>query len=213
MVYPDAKHDKSLELGNLYEDIIGYLMFYLYGIKIHFYRTKEEQFTIGESEEGLEVKLDLWCMKSRRLSIETGEKTSLSQREFIPSGIMRQDNTKLYAQGDFTRCWVFFKKNLVSYFNKNHPQIIKNNPKTIQKFYISISEAMRISWHSFDIHPFVCAYGMADIKSPQWDNCLLCHYYKNEHCYSTGAELQKRFEKLSFKEETNGRKNNLHKHR
>lgn len=189
MTYPDSKHPDPLRLGELYQELIGHLLQKLYGLKVHFYHTREEQYTLGESAEGIEVKLDNWCTKTRRLSIEVGEKSRADLPQFTPSGIMRQDNTKWYAQGNMTRCWLFLKRDLQSFFKTRRPTVVDDDPKTIQKFYLSLSQADEIAERSFQVSPYVCDYGVPPV--PKWDNCLPCPLYKDGHCKSRGAAIHR----------------------
>ena len=80
------------------------------------------------------------------MSIEVAEKTKAEQENFVPSGILRVDNTKYYLQGDDNYFWCFLKKTLQKYYEENKPQTIDNNPPTIRKFYISIEEADKLAW-------------------------------------------------------------------
>lgn len=187
MTYPNSKHSDPLRLGDLYQDLIGRLLQKLYGVNVHFYGTQEDQYSIGESVEGIEVKFDNWCTKTRRLSIEVGEKTRANLARFSPSGIMRKDNTVWYAQGNMVRCWVFLKGDLQSFFKTRRPAIVANDPKTIQKFYLHLLEADKIAKYSFSVSPYVCDYDIPPV--PNWENCLPCPLYKDEHCLSQGAAI------------------------
>lgn len=196
MVYPNSKHLDSLQLGQLYQAFIQYLLLKRYGVKVHFYRTKEDQYNIGESIEGIEVKFDDWCTKTGRLSIEVGEKTRANLAAFTPSGIMRKDNTILYAQGNMMRCWIFPKRDLQLFFKTRRPTIIDDDPKTIQKFYLYLPDAAKIAKCSFQVSPYVCDYGTP--PTPDWTNCLPCPLYKDGHCLSRGATI---YQKIHLDEE------------
>lgn len=189
MTYPNSKHLDPLSLGELYQDLIKHLLLKMYGIKVHFYHTKEAQYNIGESIEGIEVKLDNLCTKTHRLSIETGEKTQANLASFTPSGIMRKDNTIWYAQGSMTHCWIFLKRDLQLFFKTRRPTIIDNDPKTIQKFYLYLSEADKLAKYSFGVGFYVCDYGTPPM--PNWTNCLPCPLYRDGHCLSHGAAICK----------------------
>lgn len=143
-MYRDSKLENPLEVGEKYQDRVARVVLEKYGYEIHFYKSKHDQYTIGESVEGFEVKYDSWIGKSQRLSIEVGEKTRKSLEAFTKSGIFRDDNTKWYCQGDDNFCWIFSKKKLRAYFCDNNPNVIDNNPPTIQKFYIDVATADRL---------------------------------------------------------------------
>lgn len=189
MTYPNSKHLDSLALGELYQELIKLLLLKRCGVKVHFYHTKEEQYDIGESVEGIEVKFDDWCTRTHRLSIEVGEKTRANLTKFTPSGIMREDNTIWYAQGNMTHCWVFIKRDLRLLFKTRRPTIVDDDPKTIQKFYLYLSEADKIAKYAFSVSPYVCDYGTLPIFA--WVNCEPCPLYSDGHCHSQGAAIHK----------------------
>ena len=49
------------------------------------------------------------------LFVEYQEKTNVSNINFVPSGIMREDNTWLYLIGDYEQAFIFMKKALRAY--------------------------------------------------------------------------------------------------
>ena len=144
-MYPDSVVPDSLALGEAYQEFVAKELWEQRGVGIHFYRTRREQYEIGESEEGYEVKLDARCRDTRRLSIEVAEKSSLHRREFTPSGIMRRDNTVYYVQGHWEKFWVFLKMELVGWYEEHRPPIAKLHPPTIAKFYLPISVADEVA--------------------------------------------------------------------
>jgi hypothetical protein len=152
--YPDSKHENSLAIGEKYQDVIAKRLKALFGIEIHYYTTKEDQYKKGESIEGWEIKYDSWIGTSNRLSIEIGEKTRRELKEFTASGIFRVDNTFVYVQGDDNTAWIFFKADLLRYFIKKYPvPIIEDKPPTIQKFYIGIEVADRLAIKKIKVKP------------------------------------------------------------
>lgn len=144
-MYSDSKHRNPLAIGEAYQEKVARVIYQRYGYKIHYYRTKEAQYSIGESVEGFEIKYDSWIGKSNRMSIEVGEKTRAGLSKFTKSGILREDNTKWYCQGDNNTCWIFSKKKLQEYYRTQQPRIIDNNPPTIQKFYIDLNTADKLA--------------------------------------------------------------------
>ena len=83
------------------------------------YHTTEEQYDIGENRLGLEIKYDSRCTDMKHLWIETAEKSNWRNEKWIPSGIHRDDNSWLYAQGNWQKIWIFLKTDLL--------EIEKNN--------------------------------------------------------------------------------------
>lgn len=139
--YPDSKHADALAVGENYQDFVASVLRDRLGIVLHFLCTRQEQYDIGETKEGYEIKLDQWCTTTGRLSIEVGEKTRVDLPIFTPSGIMRNDNTVFYVQGNRARIWVFRKALLQHIYQVGGYPIIANRPPTIQKFYLPLARA------------------------------------------------------------------------
>jgi len=193
MAYHDSKHHDPLAMGMAYQGIIRYLMKKVYNRDITFYQNKEQQYNIGESVEGVEVKYDSYCTRTRRLSIEVGEKSRISVPVFTPRGIMRVDNATSYIQGNLTRAWIFDKQKLRKYYSKMKPSLIAYDPPTIKKFYLYLGEADKIAESTLRVSPFLCEYIFKD-EVPKWGNCIPCPLFKNGHCFSEGARLYKEAE-------------------
>lgn len=87
-------------------------------IIIQAYCSKKYQRSHGESASGIEIKHDRRIngedgnKPTRNIYIETSEKPYPEYSEFIPSGILRNDNTWLYLVGDYTEAFLFSKKML-----------------------------------------------------------------------------------------------------
>jgi hypothetical protein len=136
--YPDAKHENSLEIGHQYQDFVMDELI-KYGILLQCYSSKKYQYDKGESLAGIEVKYDDWCTRSNRLSIEVQEKADILKPEWTDSGILRQDNTWLYVQGDYNIIYVFAKRFLVNYFHahvKHKGLVPEEKHGTIKTFYL-----------------------------------------------------------------------------
>lgn len=186
MTYPDSKHLDPLRMGELYQEIIRVILSRRLRFDLHFHEGQEQQYTLGESEEGVEIKLDAWCGRTGRLSIEVAEKTRAAQARFVPSGIMRQDNSLWYVQGDLKHCWVFKREALRAFFRDTRPAVIEDDPSTIRKFYLPVGEANRLASDHFGLLPFVCEYGEA--PGPGWKNCEPCLLFRDGRCQSAGAK-------------------------
>lgn len=153
--YPDEKRVGSFEEGLKYQEFIKRHLF----LRIDYYISKEEQYRIGESVQGIEVKYDSWISKSNRLSIEVAEKTRASQADWIPSGIYRPDNTALYVQGDYHQFFVFHKSVLCNLHTATTPYPSHHNPRryeehetpTIRAFYLLLKDAHRHSLYHIRI--------------------------------------------------------------
>lgn len=150
-MYPDSKHSNPLKIGEAYQDKVAEVIKKRYGYKIHYYKTKKEQYELGESVEGFEIKYDGWISKSKRMSIEIAERTRKDLQDFTESGIFRKDNTKWYCQGDDKTLWIFSKKKLQEYYRNRCPMVIDDRPPTIKKFYISLETADKLAVRKIEL--------------------------------------------------------------
>lgn len=91
--------------GLKYQEFIAWL----FGIVN--YHTKAEQYNIGENPIGMEIKLDARCTDKNHFWIECYERTNIKYN-WTPSGIWRDDNSILYAQGNWHLIARFNKKDL-----------------------------------------------------------------------------------------------------
>ena len=75
-----------------------------WGYTITPYETKWEQYHIGESVEGIEVKRETYMASTDCIFIEYAEVGHRSG-EWIDSGVFRWDNTTVYLIGDYERAF------------------------------------------------------------------------------------------------------------
>ncbi len=149
MNYPDAQDKDSLEVGATFQDFVSRELAH-FGIPITYYVSRRYQQNIGESVQGIEIKLDRLCTKTGRLSIETAEKTKALNDDWIPSGIYRNDNTWLYVQGN-SEILYLFAKNVLIQLHKMGKYATHEEP-TIQAFFLPLADAD--IWCAKKIKPF-----------------------------------------------------------
>lgn len=82
---------------------------------IGLYYGRDEQYN-GESEAGIEIKFDKKCVETGNLFIETAERLS-KEMEFVPSGIFKDDNTKIIAIGNYEFIYFIRKSDLINIYN------------------------------------------------------------------------------------------------
>jgi len=145
--YPDAKQKDSFNDGKKYELFVATEFYRVHHIPIQLYRTREEQYQIGESRQGIEIKEDSRCTETGRLSIEIAEKTRKEQIDWIASGIYRNDNSWLYAQGNRQIIFIF-GKNILQLLHKSgrygeHEAPPPPQKPTVRAFYLSIQDAKK----------------------------------------------------------------------
>jgi len=106
----------------------------------------------GENRQGWEVKYDYRCFSrnpngdgTNRLSIELREKSERGNARWIEGGILRNDNTWMYVQGNYEIIFVFAKNWLRRvYEEKITAEDITTFNGTVQRFYLPIDpDALR----------------------------------------------------------------------
>jgi len=96
-----------LEKGLKFQDHVTEL-FYRDGLPLVTFASKDKQLR-GENMAGIEIKFDDNLKKTGNLYIETME-CRVAGSEMVKSGIYRNDNSWLYAIGDYDTLFVFAKK-------------------------------------------------------------------------------------------------------
>jgi hypothetical protein len=145
--YPDAPSGDSFEQGMIFQDFVADVLF-SYGIAITAYSSRKYQYQYGENKQGIEIKLDTLWQTTGRLSIETGERTSVN-KSWVASGIYRDDNSWLYVQGNESGFFVFSRK-LLQQLHRTNRYKNKEEP-TVRAFYLPEQDAERyaaIVWRS-----------------------------------------------------------------
>lgn len=112
----EYNYAKLLQDGKDYEEFVVKTMLAKRNIKLDIFRTLEQQFYVGESAQGYEIKLDRNFRKTGNLYLEVGEKKP-SADVYIDSGILRKDNTVYYLIGDYSEIFILSKRQLRSLFH------------------------------------------------------------------------------------------------
>lgn len=111
-------YKECLEKGLEYQDFITTLLLKEVGITLSTLGSKKYQYNIGENLQGIEIKFDDMYRKTRNLYIEVKEKSNPNNKNYVDSGIFRNDNTWLYIIGDYNEVFVFGKKILKLIYQK-----------------------------------------------------------------------------------------------
>lgn len=138
--YPDAKRPDMLGEGIEYQDFVCAELAKRH-IVLQNLTSKKYQYEIGENLQGFEIKLDRRCTDTERLSIEIAEKSAAANRDYIPSGIYRNDNAWLYLQGNYEILFVFARNFLVNLHKSGRYEVAEM--PTIRKFYLPFSDAKK----------------------------------------------------------------------
>lgn len=105
-------YKSNFEEALVYQDYVSDMLRIHYGIFLGLYGSRKYQFDKGESASGIEIKHDKKYAEKGNLFIEVAEKTNPRNQEYIPSGIMRDDNCWLYLIGNYDEAFLFSKRQL-----------------------------------------------------------------------------------------------------
>ena len=141
--YPNAPRPDTIEVGNTFEDFVCDKLAEM-GIYLRTYKSKNFQFETGENKIGWEIKLDEMHTKYNHLSIEVAERSrDVDTLNWTNSGILRNDNSWLYIQGNSRLFWILFKPSLVRFYRKTDPYVHEKFG-TIRTFYLDYSIADKL---------------------------------------------------------------------
>lgn len=102
-------YQKKLEEGLQFQDFVTMKLYEL-GLPLVIYSSRKYQIEQGESRTGIEIKLDNKLDETGNLYIEYEEKSNPSNKNYVPSGIDRSDNSIFYAIGNYKVIYLFSKK-------------------------------------------------------------------------------------------------------
>lgn len=106
----DKYYSGMLEAALRFQDFVTELL-YAEGVPLVAFSSKQKQLS-GENKAGIEIKLDQLMDKTGNIYIETSEKSNPKKQQYTPSGIYRDDNTWLYAIGNYSTVYIIPKKYL-----------------------------------------------------------------------------------------------------
>ena len=134
---------KKLEEGKEFQDFVA-IQFAKIGLLITPFSSKKYQYEKGESLQGYEFKNDQIFRTTGNLYIEVSEKSNPKNKNYIDSGILRNDNTMFYVIGDYRGVYLMQKKILVLIYKKNKKyKAIENSTKTSIGFLMPCDDAIQ----------------------------------------------------------------------
>jgi hypothetical protein len=139
--YPDADRPNVFEEALRFQDFVVDLLLSEIGLVISNYSSRYYQYNKGESRQGVEIKMDLRILETGNVSIEVAEKSRADKECWTPSGIMRDDNTWLYLQGNYEIIFIFGKHFLRQLYEARHKDKTWEPKHTIRTFLLPIKEA------------------------------------------------------------------------
>jgi hypothetical protein len=106
-----ALYARRLREGLEYQDF-AVRKLYEAGIPLACFPSMKYQNAAGENAGGVEIKSDREMSKTGNVYFETAEKSDPANRAYVPSGICRNDNTWIYAIGDYSVLYLCAKNRL-----------------------------------------------------------------------------------------------------
>jgi hypothetical protein len=138
-----ANYNEQIARGKDYERFAQKILLERLGFATTSNQSKLTQYTVGETQEGVEFKLDSIFHYSRNLYIEIAEKQKPSNANYSPSGIYRGDNAWLLVIGDYETLYVIrYSKLVVEEKKKLHRRI---TTPTSQGFLLPTTIATKIA--------------------------------------------------------------------
>lgn len=144
--YGNGYYAEKLEQGLQFQDFCTREL-YQRGIVIIGYASRRFQNAEGENMLGAEIKRDDNFRRTGNLYLEVAEKSNPQNCNYIPSGIMREDNSWLFVIGDERCLWIFSVKYL-RLLRKRYRQV--QTPTSIGHL-MPIAEADRYSIRKIEI--------------------------------------------------------------
>lgn len=140
-VYPDADRPTVFKEALKFQDFVVDLMLKEFGLAITNYSSEYYQYNFGENRQGIEIKLDKEMLHYGNVSIEVAEKTEAKNENWIESGILRNDNSWLYIQGNYDIVFIFGKEHLKRFYKEKYFDKVWQPKPTIKTFRIPIKTA------------------------------------------------------------------------
>ena len=157
--YPDSDRPTVFEEALKFQDFVCDLFLKEIGFVISNYASRYYQFNHGENRQGVEIKLDTRILDTGNVSIEVAEKSRANIKVWTPSGIMRNDNTWLYVQGNYDIIFIFGKTFLRKLYAARYKDSVWQPKSTIRTFLLPIIEANKYALKVFKLQKHECASG------------------------------------------------------
>jgi hypothetical protein len=119
------QYRKCFEEGLLYQDFVAEAL-YSEGIVITNFRSRVAS-RHGENKTGIEIKYQAKMSQYKNLYIEYAEKPDPNCQDYVSGGILRFDNTWLWATGDYTVIYLIPLKTLRAVYERE-----KEVPKNVR---------------------------------------------------------------------------------
>lgn len=124
------------------------------GIVLSNMSSKKYQNLKGENVQGFEIKFDKIYETSGNLYIEFAEKSNPNNEHYVASGIYRNDNSWIYAAGNYDGIYLMQKKVLRAMHKKGNYIEKENKYKTSKGFLLPNKIDQKIADKYFDYIKF-----------------------------------------------------------
>jgi hypothetical protein len=155
--YPNERRPESFETGLAFQDFVCSTLARDH-IVLQNLCSKKYQIEVGENLQGFEIKFDErsgpGSYGTGNLSIELYEKSRADMPSWTPSGILRDDNTWLYIQGNYRHLFIFSKKLLRQLWDSGRYPEAPALP-TIRKFHLPWKDAVKYCAKLYEFHEVV----------------------------------------------------------
>lgn len=141
---------EKLEEGLIFQDVVTREL-YRRGIVIVGYSSRRFQNNEGENMLGAEIKRDGNFRSTGNLFIEYQEKTKPSNPAYVPSGILRTDNSWLYVIGDENTLYIFAKNWLQKICTARNYKQVESGTRTSWGYLMPILDAEKYCIRRIDI--------------------------------------------------------------
>lgn len=133
-------YSEQLESAGEFQDFVC-MKLITKGIVLSNMSSKKYQIDIGENLQGFEIKNDKMFRTTGNLYIEVEEKSNPQNINYVESGISRNDNSWIYAIGDYQGIYLIQKKVLKAMYLKKSYKEVENKTKTSLGFLLPVAEA------------------------------------------------------------------------
>jgi hypothetical protein len=130
-------YEKCLVQGEKYQEFVSKICLEVQELRIDVYKKKQEQYNIGESRQGYEIKNDDRYKETKNIYIEIAEKTNENNSEYINSGIYRGDNSHTLIIGNYDVFYFFSIKQLRKIHKMKKKYFREITTKTSKGFLLS----------------------------------------------------------------------------
>ena len=144
-------YEDKLQEGEEFQDYVSDLL-HDRGISIGLYTSRKYQIEKGESRSGFEIKYDKQLETTGNLFIEVQERHDPTGK-YVPSGILRKDNTLFYVIGNHKRVMVFGKYQLIDLIRAKKFKLVENKEKTGVGYLLPVVRKKQEQQWVLDEHP------------------------------------------------------------